>query len=72
MMTPLRRLVSNLSLSTPEAVKAWNPNMSVRKGLLWDELGIKPKYPTIRDGIPAALDANLNLSRIHSIYDRRR
>jgi nucleoside-diphosphate-sugar epimerase len=71
MLTPFRRLLPNPSLSTPEAVKLWNVCMPVRQGLLWDELGLKPKYPTVRDGIPAALDAGLKLRWIHSIYDRR-
>jgi nucleoside-diphosphate-sugar epimerase len=71
MLTPFRRLLPNPSLSTPEAVKVWNLTMPVKAGLLWDELGVRPKYPTVRDGIPAALDACLNLNWIHSIYDRR-
>jgi nucleoside-diphosphate-sugar epimerase len=70
-LTPFRRLAPNPSLSTPEAVSVWNAHMSVEKGLLWDELGLKPKFPTVREGIPAAVEAGVNLRWIHSIYDRR-
>ena len=72
MLTPLRRLFPNPSLSTPEAVKAWNMTMLVKSGLLEKELGLELQYPTFREGIPAALDACLNLRWVHSIYDRRR
>ena len=72
MLTPFRRLVPNPSLSTPEAVLLWNASMSVKKGLLWDEFGLKPEYPSIQVGIPAALDACLKLQWVHPIHDRRR
>ena len=41
---------------TPDTVTSWNLNLPVRPGVLWDELGIRPSYPTIAEGLPAALD----------------
>jgi nucleoside-diphosphate-sugar epimerase len=70
-MTPLRRLRGVPSLYTPEAVRSWNLNLTVKSGLLWDELGIKPYYPTIYQGIPAVLDACIDFQWIHPIADRK-
>jgi nucleoside-diphosphate-sugar epimerase len=71
LMTPLRRLRNVPSLYTPQAVRSWNLNITVKRGLLWDELGIKPNYPTIYQGIPAVLDACIDFQWIHPIADRK-
>lgn len=71
LMTPLRRLRNVPSLYTPQAVRSWNLNLTVKSGLLWNELGIKPSYPTIHQGIPAVLDACIEFQWIHPIADRK-
>ncbi len=71
LMTPLRRLRNVPSLYTPQAVQSWNLNLTVKSGLLWNELGIKPNYPTIYQGIPAVLDACIQFRWIHPIADRK-
>ena len=71
LMTPLRRLRNVPSLYTPQAVRSWNLNLTVKSGLLWNELGIKPNYPTIYQGIPAVLDACIQFRWIHPIADRK-
>ncbi|OGV65883.1 MAG: hypothetical protein A2498_10105 [Lentisphaerae bacterium RIFOXYC12_FULL_60_16] len=69
MLTPFHRLSRQPSMSTPQAVRAWNMTLTVKKGVFWDELGLKPDYPTIHEGIPAVMDACLQFRWIHSIDD---
>ncbi len=59
------------TLETPAGVKSWNLNLPVRKGVLWEELGLKPQYPTIHEGIPAVLDDCVAYRWIHPLHDHR-
>jgi hypothetical protein len=43
----------NPGLETPGAVRSYNFNLAVEPNLLWQDLGIAPRYATIHDGIPA-------------------
>jgi nucleoside-diphosphate-sugar epimerase len=70
LLTPFRRLNKHPSLYTPDAVLGWNLNVPVKKGLLWDELGMTPKYPSMYQGIPAVLDDCIAFRWIHPIADR--
>jgi nucleoside-diphosphate-sugar epimerase len=70
LLTPYRRLSRYPSLHTPDAVRGWNLNVPVRKGLLWDELGLAPEYATIHRGIPAVLDDCVEFRWIHPVADR--
>ncbi|NIO07701.1 MAG: NAD-dependent epimerase/dehydratase family protein [Deltaproteobacteria bacterium] len=72
LLTLIRRIRKTPSLYTPEAVRNWNLNYSVKQGILWNQLGIKPKYLTICQGIPAALDECIAFRWTHPIEDRRR
>lgn len=69
LLTPFRRLKGYPSVHTPDAVRGWNTNQHVKPGLLWDELGIKPRYPTIAEGIPAVMDEWVSFKWIHSLDD---
>jgi nucleoside-diphosphate-sugar epimerase len=69
-LTPYRRLSRYPSLHTPDAVRSWNLNIPVKKGVLWNEIGLEPKYPTAYQGIPAALDDAIAFRWIHPIEDR--
>ncbi len=71
MLTPLRWLNRYPSLYTPDAVRGWNLNLPVKKGLLWSDLGMAPRYPTLYEGIPAALDECIAFQWMHPIADRR-
>ena len=71
MLTPFRRLSKYPSLNTPDAVRGWNHNLVIKKGLLWDELGIKPNYPSVFQGIPAVLDECIEFRWIHPVEDRK-
>lgn len=72
LLTPFRRFSSHPSVYTPGAVRGWNLNLPVKKRLLWDDLGIEPRYPTIHEGIPAVLDECVSFQWIHPLADRVR
>jgi nucleoside-diphosphate-sugar epimerase len=71
LLTPFRRLRGVPSVYTAEAVASWNLNLPVTPGLLWNELGLNPQYPTIYQGIPAALDECIAFRWIHPIADKK-
>lgn len=55
LLAPFRRIRPNPGLETPGAVRTYNFNLAVDPDLLWKDLGRAPRYPTIYDGIPAAV-----------------
>jgi nucleoside-diphosphate-sugar epimerase len=55
LLMPFRRVRPNPGLETPGAVRSYNFNLAVNPNLLWQDLGIAPKYATIYDGIPAVV-----------------
>ncbi len=55
LLTPFRRLRPNPGLETPGAVRTYNFNLAVEPDLLWKDLGMAPNYPSIFDGVPAAV-----------------
>lgn len=71
LLTPLRRLRNLPSVYTPEAVSGWNLNLTVKPGLLWKNLDLQPKYPTIHQGIPAALDECIAFRWQHPLSDTK-
>ena len=71
-LTPFRRLRGVPSLHTPAAVAGWNLNLAVTPRLLWNELELEPEFPTIYQGIPAALDECIAFRWVHPILDRGR
>lgn len=70
LLTPIRRLSPHPSVYTPGAVRGWNLNLPVAKRLLWKEIGLEPRYATIREGIPTVLDECVSFQWIHSLADR--
>jgi nucleoside-diphosphate-sugar epimerase len=60
LLTPFRRIRPNPGLETPGAVRTYNFNLAVEPDLLWRDLGIAPRYPTIHEGIPAAVSAGID------------
>lgn len=60
LLTPFRRIRPNPGLETPGAVRTYNFNLAVEPDLLWKDLGLAPRYPTIYEGIPAAVAESLN------------
>lgn len=59
------------TLQTPAGVRSWNLNLPVKKGLLWEELGLQPLFPTIHQGIPAVLDDCVAYRWLHPLRDHR-
>jgi nucleoside-diphosphate-sugar epimerase len=60
LLTPFRRIRPNPGLETPGAVRTYNLNLAVDPDLLWRDLGLAPHYPTIFDGVPAAVATGID------------
>ncbi len=60
MLTPFRRLRPNPGLETPGAVRTYNFNLAVEPDLMWKDLGMAPRYPSIFDGVPAAVETGID------------
>jgi nucleoside-diphosphate-sugar epimerase len=71
-LAPAVALRSAPTLQTPDAVRSWNLELPVDPDALWPELGIRPRYPTYREGLPAVLDACVALRWLHPVEDRSR
>lgn len=69
LLRPLNALRSRPSLYTPDTVTGWNLELAVEPGTLWRELGLKPAYPTIHEGLPAALDSCVAFRWRHPLSD---
>lgn len=69
LLRPLVALRRRPSLYTPDTVIGWNLNVPVKPGLLWKDLGIRPAYPTIAEGIPAVLDDSVAFRWTHPNAD---
>jgi nucleoside-diphosphate-sugar epimerase len=61
-----------VNMFTRGTVVAFNLNLPIEPGPLWDDLRLKPVYPTIEEGIPAALDGYVQFRWRHPVMDRRR
>ena len=51
------------------AVRSWTSNLPVEPNTFKDIVGIEPMYPTIEQGIPAALDDCISYYWYHSLED---
>jgi len=58
------------NIYTEDTVTGFNLNLSVKAGALWNELGILPDFPTIREGIPEVLNGNVPYRWKHPIKDK--
>jgi nucleoside-diphosphate-sugar epimerase len=59
------------SIMTPGSVIGFNLNLPVEPGLVWNDLGISPRFPTAHEGIPAALDECVAFRWRHPVFDRK-
>ena len=71
-LEPVLSRPSHPTLYTKDTVVGFNLNVPVQPGLVWDELGLAPRYPSIHEGIAAALDGYVHFRWRHSLLDRQR
>jgi len=57
------------TLVSADTVRGWNLSLPVVEQPLWDELGVKPAFPTVLAGIPATLDAAVAFRWRHPLFD---
>lgn len=69
-LRPFQRVMGKPTITTPGSVVGWNLNLSVQPGLVWEELGMEPVYPTVDEGIPAVLDECVDFRWLHPLDDR--
>ncbi len=60
------------TLFTADTVRGWLLDLPVEPRLLWKDLGIEPRFPTIDEGIPACLDEAVAFRWLHPVADRSR
>lgn len=65
-------LTDRPNIYTPDTVTGFNLNLAVKPGVLWEDLGLSPRYPTISEGIPKVLDGFIPYRWIHPIKDKYR
>jgi nucleoside-diphosphate-sugar epimerase len=56
-LTPFRRFRARPGLERPGAVRSYNFNIAVKPDLLWEDLELTPRFPTIHQGVPAVAQA---------------
>ncbi len=71
LLEPLASRRSRPTLYTKDTVVGFNLDLPVQPGLVWDDLGIEPRYPSVERGIPAVLDGYVRYRWRHPIQDRR-
>ena len=64
------RVLSKPSMVTRDTVHAAELRLPVQPDLLWSQLGLQPRYPSVREGIPASLDELVAYRWRHPVRDR--
>lgn len=60
------------TLYTADTVRGWLLDLPLQPGLVWKDLGLAPRHPTIDSGIPASLDAAVAYRWLHPTADPAR
>lgn len=71
LLRPVQRIRRRPTILTPGSVVAWNLNLAIAPHVLWKDLGLEPEYPSIEEGIPAALDECVAFRWLHPFDDER-
>ena len=71
-LEPIFSRRSRPTLYTRDTVIGFNLDLPIRPGLIWNDLGIEPTYPSVRQGIPAVLDGYVQYRWRHPLSDHRR
>lgn len=69
---PLLSRRTRPTLYTKDTVIGFNLDVPVQPGLVWSDVGIEPRYPSVHQGIPAVLDGYVQYRWRHPLMDRRR
>ena len=69
MLSVLFRLTSQANPYPSGAIPCWNLSLPVIPGTLHHAVGVNPKFPTIREGIPAVLDDAISFYWLPSNLD---
>jgi nucleoside-diphosphate-sugar epimerase len=67
----LYRFTSSWNRFSLAAVKSWTSNLPVEPNTFQNVLGLELTYPTIEEGIPAALDDCISFHWRHSLVDKQ-
>jgi hypothetical protein len=71
MLEPILSGRDRPTLYTRDTVIGFNLEVPVTPRLIWDDVGIEPRYATVRSGIPAVLDGYIRYRWRHPLMDRR-
>jgi hypothetical protein len=71
LLRPAQMIQRRPTILTTGSVIAWNLNLAIDPEVLWHELGLEPAYPTIEEGIPAALDERVAFRWLHPFDDKQ-
>lgn len=64
------RLLRRPALLTTDAVRGFNLQVAVRPNLLFPELGLEPRFPTVREGLAEIFCENVPFAWLPSVKDR--
>lgn len=70
LMKPIQSIRSRPTIFSKDTIKSFTLNLPVKSDVLWNELGITPKYRTIFQGIPAVLDDFVAFRWRHPLLDQ--
>ena len=70
-LAPLLRLRGGPTMYTRDTIRGFNLNTPTEPGLVWSDLGLAPRYASVHEGIPAALDGSLHFRWRPPVFDRQ-
>jgi nucleoside-diphosphate-sugar epimerase len=71
LLRPAQLLRRRPTILTSGSVIAWNLNLAIEPDALWSQLGLEPEYPTMDEGVAAALDECVAFRWLHPFDDKR-
>jgi nucleoside-diphosphate-sugar epimerase len=69
LLRPFQLIRGKPTILTAGSVVGWNLNLEVRPRVLWEDVGLEPRYPTVENGIPAVLDDCVAFRWLHPVDD---
>ncbi|MBM9538433.1 NAD-dependent epimerase/dehydratase family protein [Desulfobulbus alkaliphilus] len=65
-------LLRRPAMMTRDAIRSFNLNLAVQPGLVWDDLGLNPEFPTVREGLADVVCRSMPFAWRPSVHDRCR